>query len=171
MRRALTVAVAAALLAVVPATGAAATTVLRLDGIGPLRLGMTREAALAPGWLAHRAPGCELASPRPVTYRFTGPHAPAGIRGSAQFDGDLLTGLAFTRGVRTALGVRVGRTTPGRMVARYRSAGFRASARYDATFQGTFVTVRRPNGRQVLGAFADGPVITLIAIPAVPVCE
>jgi hypothetical protein len=66
-------------------TAGAATTLLRLDGIGPLKLGMTRAAALKTGWLADRAPGCELASPRPITYRFTGPKAPGGLRGSAQF--------------------------------------------------------------------------------------
>jgi hypothetical protein len=78
--------------------------------------------------------------------------------------------MAFTRGVRTATGVRVGRTTTARMVARYRTAGYEASARYDATFRGTFVTVRR-RGRQVLGGFAGGRVITTLAIPGVQTCE
>jgi len=163
----LTVAIAAS----VPVAPAAAATVLHLDGIGPLRLGMARTAALATGWLANRAPGCELASPRPITYRFTGRRSPAGLRGTAQFEGGVLTNLSFTRGVRTAAGVRVGRTTTGRMVARYRKAGFIASARFDRTFQGTFVTVRRRNGRRVLGAFARGRAITTIGLPVVPVCE
>ena len=43
------------------------------------------------------------------------------------------------------------------MVARYRAAGFTASARYESTFQGTFVRVRR-HGRDVVGGFADGRV-------------
>jgi hypothetical protein len=154
-----------------PVAAPAATTVLHLDGIGPLRLGVSRTAALSSGWLANRAPGCELASPRPVTYRFTGRRAPAGLRGVAQFDRGVLTNLSFTRGVRTATGVRVGRTTSARMVARYRAAGFVASARFVPTFQGTFVTVRRRNGRQVLGAFAERRVISIVGVPAVPVCE
>jgi len=155
--------------AVAPVAGAA--TVLHLDGVGPVRLGMTRTAALATGWLANRAPGCELASPRPVTYRFTGSRAPAGLRGTAQFDGGVLTNLSFTRGVRTAAGVTVGRTTTARMVARYRALGLLASARFDSTFEGTFVTVRRRNGRQVMSAFAERRAITTLAVPAVPVCE
>jgi hypothetical protein len=133
--------VVAASLAAAPSAGAA--TVLHLDGVGPLRLGMTRTAALATGWLANRAPGCELASPRPITYRLTGRRAPSGIRGVAQFDGGRLTNLSFTRGVRTVAGVTVGRTTTARMVARYRALGFRATARFVPTFAGTFVTVRR----------------------------
>jgi hypothetical protein len=155
----------------VPTARASATTVLHLDGIGPLRLGMPRAAAVATGWLADRGAGCELASPRPITYRFTGRRAPAGVRGVAQFDGDVLTALSFTRGVRTATGIRVGHTASSRMVTRYRAAGFRASAMFEPIFAGTFVTVRRRNGRQVLGAFAKRRRITEIAIPAIPVCE
>src|SRR3954462_5977793 len=90
---------------------AAATTRLHLDGIGPLKLGMTRTAALATGWLANRRPGCELASPRPLDYRFSGPNAPRGLHGSADFQGGKLRALSFTGGARTATGVTVGRTT------------------------------------------------------------
>src|SRR5690242_7434755 len=138
-----------------PASGAgAAPTPLRLNGIGPLKLGMTRAAALNTGWLAHRAPGCELVSPRPVTYLFTGAKAPHGLRGSAQFDRGRLTVVSFTRGVRTRVGVQIG-TPTARMVSKYRQAGFAASSMFSSTFAGTFVTVKR-HGRQVLGAFATG---------------
>ena len=153
-----------------PASAAdAATTLLRLDGIGPLKLGMTRTAAVKTGWLADRAPGCELASPRPITYRFTGPKAPRGLRGSAQFDRGRLSTVSFSRGVRTRVGVRIG-TATGQMVSKYRAAGFSASARFSPTFAGTFVTVKR-HGDQVLGAFAKGGHVKNLAIPAVPVCE
>jgi hypothetical protein len=156
----------------VPATeaGAASTTVVRLDGVGPLHLGMTRSAALATGWLAERRPGCPLGGRPPITYRLTGPQAPRTIRGSAEFENHRLSTLSFTRGVRTSTGVTVGRTTAARMVARYRTAGFTASARFESTFQGTFVRVRR-HGRDVVGGFADASVVTIIAIPAVSVCE
>lgn len=152
------------------AAGGPATTVLRLDGIGPLHLGMTRAAALGTGWLAGRRPGCPLGGTPPITYRFTGAKAPRAIRGSAEFVDDRLSTLSFTRGVRTSTGVTVGRTTATRMVARYRAAGFTASARFESTFQGTFVRVRR-HGRDVVGAFADSSVVTIVAIPAVAVCE
>jgi hypothetical protein len=159
------------LLAGAPAATASATTLLHLDGVGPLRLGMSRTAAVATGWLSNRGRGCELASPRPVTYLLAGRRAPGGLRGVAEFDSGKLTDLSFTRGVRTATGVRVGQTTSARMVARYRAAGFLASASFVDTFGGTFVRVRRRNGGDVLGAFTRGRVISTIAIPAVPVCE
>jgi hypothetical protein len=152
------------------AAGGPLTTVVRLDGIGPLHLGMTRTAALATGWLAGRQSGCPLGGTPPITYRFTGPKAPRAIKGSVEFENNRLTTMSFTRGVRTSTGVTVGRTTAARMVARYRAAGFTASARFERTFQGTFVRVRR-GGRDVVGGFTDGGALTIVAIPAVPVCE
>jgi hypothetical protein len=130
---------------------------------------MTRAAAVKTGWLADRAPGCELASPRPITYLFTGPKAPGGLRGSAQFDSGRLSVISFSRGVRTRVGVRIGAPT-ARMVSKYRNAGFGASSMFSPTFAGTFVTVKR-GGRQVLGAFARGGHVKSLAVPAVPVCE
>src|SRR3954464_5901639 len=167
----LVVASAAALLAAGAVPAGAATPVRPLDGIGPLKLGMTRTAALATGWLSNRSPGCELAGPpRPITYRLHGANAPAGLRGTADFRRGRLRNLSFTRGVRTGRGVTVGRTTTSRMVATHRRAGFGALARFDSVFRGTFVTVRR-NGRQVLGGFTSGSVLEILAIPVVPVCE
>ena len=162
---------ATALAAAAPA--GAATTRLRLDGIGPLKLGMTRAAAVATGWLAHRGTGCPLGgTPLPITYRFSGPGAPSGLHGTAEFDGGRLRNLSFSGGVRTATGVTVGRTTTARMVARYRSAGFAASAAFVSTFGGTFVRVRRrPGGADVIGGFARRRTVTTLAIPVVPVCE
>ena len=159
-----------ALSAATPAT-ATASTVLRLDGIGPLHLGMSRTAAVQTGWLAGRSTGCELGGPPlPVTYRFTGPKAPRGLVGTAEFHANRLRVLSFTRGVRTSTGVTVRRTTASRMVARYRQAGFTASARFVDTFQGTFVTIKR-HGQGVVGGFAEHRVLTMIAIPAIAVCE
>ena len=152
-------------------TAGAATTLLRLDGIGPLKVGMTRAAAVKTGWLADRAPGCELASPRPITYRFTGPKAPGNLRGSAQFERGRLSVVSFSGGVRTRVGVRIGAPT-SRMVSKYRNAGFAASSMFSSTFAGTFVSVQRERGgRQVLGAFAKGGHVKNLAVPAVPVCE
>jgi hypothetical protein len=164
-----TIAASAALLAAPAAAGA--ITVLRLDGIGPLKLGMTRTDAVATGWLANRATGCELGGPPlPITYRFTGPMAPSGISGSAEFRGGHLRGLSFTRGVRTTAGVTVGRTRLVRMYDRYRELGFTATAKYISTFQGTFLTVKR-HGHTVIGAFGRLRTVSIIAIPDVPVCE
>jgi hypothetical protein len=161
---------ASALALQAPAATPASTTVVRLDGIGPLRLGMTRTAALATGWLAGRRSGCPLGGTPPITYRFTGARAPRAIKGSVEFVDDRLSTMSFTAGVRTSTGVTVGRTTAARMVARYRAAGFTASARFDGTFQGTFVRVRR-HGHDVVGGFADAGAVSIVAIPAVSVCE
>jgi hypothetical protein len=160
----------AALVVPAVAAGGPSTTVLRLDGIGPLQLGMTRTAALGTGWLGGRRSGCPLGGTPPITYQFTGAKAPRAIKGSAEFEHNRLTAMSFTRGVRTSTGVTVGRTTTARMAARYRTAGFTASARFESTFQGTFVRVRR-HGRDVVGGFGEGRVVTIIAIPAVSVCE
>lgn len=174
MNRALVLSLAAALFASFASLAPAATpavAVLRLDGIGPLRLGMTREAARATGWLAQRRTGCPLGGPPlPITYRLAGPKAPRGIEGTAEFAGERLRSIALTRGVRTAAWVEVGRTSVRQMVLRSREAGLGARSRYDSTFAGTFVTVGR-NGRQVLGGFAEAGVVTVLGIPYVPVCE
>jgi hypothetical protein len=152
------------------------TPTLRLDGIGPLRLGMTRAAGLRTGWLARRGRGCELGGPPiPITYQLSGPRAPAGIKAVAEFDDGRLESVAVTRGVRTATGVIPGRTTARGMVNRYRDAGFAARAEFVGVFQGTFVTVRR-RGRQVIGGFARGRAtarrpLSVIGVPFVPTCE
>ena len=50
-----------------------APTTLRLDGVGPLKLGMRVTAARQTGWLAGRRTGCPLGGPPlPVTYRLSG---------------------------------------------------------------------------------------------------
>ncbi|MEA2265232.1 MAG: hypothetical protein QOE27_815 [Solirubrobacteraceae bacterium] len=150
-----------------PAPG---SVLLGLHAFGPLTLGMTRTAAVRTGWLAGRSTGCPLGGTPPITYRFTGRKAPPGIGGSAEFDAGRLRLMSFTRGVRTSTGVVVGRTTAAQMVSRYRGEGLSATARFDSTFGGTFVTVKR-RGRQVIGGFATrGPIVQL-AIPSVPVCE
>jgi len=132
---------------------------------------MKRSEALATGWLRDRGRGCELGGPPvPITYRLRGPGVPSGLRGVAEFQNHRLRTLWFTRGVRTVRGVTVGKTTFSRMVGRYRSDGFSASAQYVDTFRATFVNVRR-RGRDVLGGFAEGRVVTILGIPYVPTCE
>lgn len=149
----------------------AAPPTLRLDGIGPLRLGMRSDAALRTGWLARRGRGCELGGPPiPVTYRLTGPRAPGGIDGFAEFRFGRLRNLSFRGGVRTALGVVPGSTTKRRMAGLYRSAGFAVRSQFVDTFAGTFVTVARGR-RQVLGGFATRGIVRTIGIPYVPTCE
>ena len=60
-----------------PAHGA---TLVRLDGIGPLTMGMSRMAALDTGWLSNRHSGCPLGGkPYPIDYDLAGASAPAGI--------------------------------------------------------------------------------------------
>jgi hypothetical protein len=156
------------------AAPADAATLVGPGGIGPLKLGMSRSAALATGWLSNRHPGCELGGPPlPVDYDVDGAKAPAAITGTAEFVGGRLTNLAFRKGVRTATGVVPGTTSWPSMVTRYREAGYKVSARYEPTFGGTFVSVkRRHGGQQVLGGFAQrGQAVSALGVPYVPVCE
>lgn len=153
------------------AGGGGSSPVLRLDGIGPLRLGMSRADAVATGWLSDPGPGCELGGPPlPVVYKLKGPKAPAGIAGTAQFDRGTLRVLAFSSGVRTSFGVAIPGGTVAKLLQRARASGLSATSLYDQTFAGTFVTVNR-GGRQVLGAFAEKSAIGTLAVPYVPVCE
>ena len=153
-----------------PAHGA---TLLRLDGIGPLELGQSRLAALDTGWLSHRHSGCPLGGkPYPIDYDLNGSKAPRAITGSVEFAQGMLRSFVFTKGVKTATGVQPGKTTWTGMVTAYRSAGFKVSARYDSTFQATFVSVKRKTGGdQVIGALASGKVVTQLGVPYVPLCE
>jgi hypothetical protein len=147
-------------------------TLVRVDGIGPLKMGMSRMAALDTGWLSNRHSGCPLGGkPYPIDYDLEGSSAPAGIEGSAEFTGGTLTNLAFSSGIRTSTGVVPGKTTILGMLKRYRDAGFKASARYEETFDGTFVNVKRKGGKQLLSGFTNNKVISVIGIPYVPVCE
>ncbi len=153
------------------ADGRGPSPVLRLDGIGPLRLGMGRAEAVATGWLSDPGPGCELAgTPPPVVYRFKGPKAPPGLVGTVEFDRDTLRVFAFSAGVRTSFGVAIPGGTVADLLKRARAAGLSATSVYDATFAGRFVTVNQ-KGKQVLGAFATQSAIATIAVPYVPVCE
>lgn len=158
-------------LALALAAPAQAATPLRLNGIGPLKLGMSRMAALDTGWLSNRHTGCPLGGkPYPIDYDLEGSAAPSGIDGSVEFVGGEATNMSFRSGVRTSTGVVPGKTTWAGMVKRYRDAGLKASARYDDTFQGTFVRVKL-NGKQVMGGFADDKIVEVIGIPYVPTCE
>ncbi|MFL5846653.1 MAG: hypothetical protein ACJ762_18375 [Solirubrobacteraceae bacterium] len=156
------------LAAAAPAQGA---TMLRLNGIGPVKLGMARLAALDTGWLSNRHNGCTLGGkPYPIDYDLKGSSAPSGIEGSVEFAGGVATNMSFRSGVRTATGVVPGKTTLAGMVKRYRDAGAKASARYDQTFGGTFVTVKL-NGTQVIGGFGNKKIVDVLGIPFVPTCE
>lgn len=151
------------------AAGSAATPLMRLRGIGPVQLGMTRPAAVSTGWLAHKTLGCELASPRPVVFQFDGPKAPAGLKGSASFVGGKLVNISFRSGVHTRLGIRPGVSTVGAMIRAYRRGGFRVTNVFDSTFQARFITATR--GGRSIGAVASGAVIDTIAVPRIEVCE
>ena len=154
-----------------PAQGA---TLVRLDGIGPLKLGMSSTSALDTGWLSDKQTGCKLGGrPYPVDYRLAGAKAPTGITGSAEFSGGKLADMTFSKGVRTAAGVVPGVTSWPSMVKRYRDRGFKVVARYDEVFVGTFVTVKRKKGGDsVMVGFAEkGKSIGMIGVPYIPVCE
>jgi hypothetical protein len=151
-----------------PAT-AGASKLLRLNGIGPLKLGMARSAALGTGWLGRKTKGCKFA-PHPVTYTMTGTKAPAKVTGLVEFRHGKLTSISISHGVHTATGVIVGKSTSAQMVSDYRKAGFGASTAFDPTLGGRFTTVKR-NGSDVIQGFGVHKIVTLLAIPAVQLCD
>jgi hypothetical protein len=169
--RAVVVALAAVGLFASVAAGTTSLPALNPNGIGPLKLGMKRQAALATGWLAHRGTGCTLGGkPFPITYRFTGPKAPHGVSGTAQFDNGKLADMSFTAGVATATGVTIGKTSVKQMLADYRNAGYTASSNFLSMFGGTFVTVKK-KGKTVIQGFAPHKTITMLAVPFILVCD
>jgi hypothetical protein len=87
-----------------------------------------------------------------------------------QFQNGRLTSISATRGVHTAAGVVVGKTTHAQMVRDYGGPPFSASSMFNATLGGTFTTVKR-RGKTVLQGFGAHAKVTLLAIPAVQVCD
>jgi hypothetical protein len=157
---------------------ASATTVattsqqtLRLNGIGPLKLGMSRTAAVKTGWLSNRSTGCELGGPPlPIVYRLKGAAAPKGIAGSVTFNGGKLTNVSLDKGVRTDAGVTVGTTTLKQMVARYRSRGYKVNTDVSNVFGGTFVRVAKGT-RSVIDGFGSGTIVTSLGLPFIATCD
>jgi hypothetical protein len=151
------------------AHAAAATTLLRLDGIGPLKLGMSQSAALNTGWLAHRGKGCAEGGPVPVTYQFRGPRAPGGLSGAAEFTQGRLLIVSAGRGVRTPQGVTIG-SSAAQAVKRYRAAGFSALTQFSPDVAATFLTVNRGRKTVLMGTVAKRR-ITSLSVPFVAACD
>lgn len=173
MRLRTIVGLTAAVTVVMTATASAATPRLRLNGIGPLTIGMTKSQALATGWIANQQLGCELASPRPRVLDFTGPNAPAGLQGSVSFQRGTLTDITIARGAITRTGVQPGVTTARRMIRAYRDAGFVVTSRFDPVFQARFTTAYR-GGKTIVGlslGSSRNRVLRSVSVPFVPLCE
>jgi hypothetical protein len=153
------------------AAGGANGTTIRFDGIGPLRLGMTTERAVATGVLRSHAETClDGPVPLPVTYASDGPKAAPGAGYTAYFRSDRLTTIVFYRGVHTRLRIRPGVSTGAQMAARYRRAGYTVRTYWRREFLGTFVDVLR-RGRVVMTGFSQrGRPLTVVAIPSYPRC-
>lgn len=134
-----------------PAAAAAArrapsNTTLRLDGIGALRLGMTRNTAYKTGLIRTHSETClDRKKPLPISYGSDGPKAAPGSRFTAYFKGGRngrLTHILATAGVRTELGIRPGVSTVSQLTKAYRRAGFTIRTRTRRDFAGvTFVDV------------------------------
>lgn len=137
-----------------------APTTIRLDGIGPVRVGMKLRAVEATGWIRSTAETCFGGSvPLPTVSHSDGPRAAPGVSFGAYFRGrganSTLTNIMFASGARTELGIRPGVSTAAQMVARYRRAGFTVRTTYLREYGGTFVDVVR-RGKVVMTGFAQG---------------
>lgn len=139
---------------------APSNTTLRFDGIGAIRLGMTRNAAYKTGLIRSHADTClDGKKPLPVSYGSDGPKAAPGSRFTSYFRGGRngrLMHIFVTAGVRTELGIRPGVSTASEMMRVYRRAGYTVRARTRPDFAGvTFVDVLR-RGRVVMTAVTNG---------------
>lgn len=157
------------------AGGAASPATVRVDGVGPLKLGMTRAAAVRTGWLSDRTTGCELAGkPYPLVYRLDGKGAPAAVDGTATFANGRLTLFTFTAGVRLANGTTPGVTTLQQAKARFSAAPYSAQITTSQLDGSKMLRVRK-SGRDAFEAFTKTPdgkgPISLLGVPYVPVCD
>ena len=161
--------------AVVAARRTASPTTLRLDGIGPLRLGMSRNSAYAFGLLRSSTETCLGAKPPlPVSYASDGPRATPGVRFTAYFTGGRngkLTHVMVYDGARTELGIRPGVSTAAQMIARYKRAGYTVKTEWRGDLGATFVNVTR-RGKPVMTGMVNARLsakrtpLFLVAVPS-----
>ena len=135
-------------------------TTLRLDGIGPLRLGMTRNAAYKTGVIRSHSDTClDRKKPLPISYGSDGPRVAPGAKFISYFRGGRngrLTHIFASSGVRTQLGIRPGVSTAPEMIRAYRRAGYTVRSRTRRDFAGvTFLDVLS-RGRVVMTAVTNG---------------
>ncbi|MDO8189474.1 hypothetical protein Q5424_26270 [Conexibacter sp. JD483] len=154
-------------------------TLLRLDGIDKLRLGMTRNAGYATGQLRTTAETClDGKRPLPITYGSDGPKAAPAARYTAYFRGGRngrLTHVTAFGGVVTELGIRPGVSTGQQLVARYKRAGYTVRSEWVANLNATVIHVLRGR-RQVLDGLVSARLgrrrtpLTAVAIPRYFLC-
>jgi hypothetical protein len=154
-------------------------TTIRFDGIGPLRIGMTRDEVRATGWFRSTSTSYTCFTnplPLPTFASPDGPRAAPGATLTAYFRGGdgTLTHIMFANGARTALGIRPGLSTGLQMVAAYRRAGFTVRTSFHSEYNGTFVDVVR-RGRVVMTGLAprrlgDRIPLMTVAIPTYFTC-
>ncbi len=143
--------------AIVAARRAASPSTLRLDGIGSLRLGMTRSAAYATGVLRSSSQICLDRKSPPVAYVSDGPRATPGVKVTAYFPSgrnSRLTHLIASSGATTELGIRPGVSTAAQMIARYRRAGYAVKTQWIDDLGLTLVNVSR-RGRPVIAGMVN----------------
>ncbi len=139
---------------------APSNTTLRFDGIGAIRLGMTRNAAYKTGLIRSHSDTClDGKKPLPVSYGSDGSRAAPGSRFTSYFKGGRngrLTHILAIAGVRTELGIRPGVSTASEMIKVYRRARYTVRTRTRPDFAGvTFVDVLT-RGRVVMTAVTNG---------------
>ncbi len=160
---------AATIAGAAPAGAASAPTRVRLDGVGPITLGMTRADAAKTGWLSNPHRNCPDKGTVANGYELHGAKAPGGLGASVAFAGGTLRAISLEKGARTQTGVTVGVSTLTRMASAYRAAGYQVKAKRYPTVGGTYVTVRR-KGIIVVQGFGTGKLVQTLGLPFIPVC-
>lgn len=154
-----------------PASPAAAVPLLRLDGIGPLMLGMSEADAEATGWLSNRsAPWCPFAGTEDPTWDLAGPSAPAGVDGYLIFREGEIDQVVIRSGTTTDEGIGAGASF-GDLSDTYGGLGYEVDsyARFESFDD--FATVEQADEPRLMTTLNSDGSIEWIGVPYISVCD
>ena len=146
------------------------------DGLGPLRLGMSRSDALDSGWLGEPQETCSDmigggAAPGEYAYMLDGPQAPEGLSGSVEISDDEITTIGVSKSVAMPNGVTFDSAWDAtRAMETLQSAGYRVSV--TSTFEPEdSATATSPDGAEFGFYFSDARGSASVAIPTMSICD
>ena len=150
-----------------PSTTAAAASVIREDGIGKLRLGMTVAQAKATGEIGAVGPGCELGGPGELAADLLSGTA----KGIVTFSEDVIVGFMVRSGAKTAAGIGAGSTLAQIQQAYAKGYEIKTDDSYQEQFGFTLVSVYRGKHWFDFDVDAGSKKVGSVWVPNVRLCE
>lgn len=145
---------------------------LGLDGIGPLKIGMSESAAENTGWLSDRqVPWCPFASETDPSYQLEGPEAPAELDGLVIFMEGSLNQIVVRAGAATGEGIGIGTSTLDDLTEAYGTRGYQVDSYSRFEDYDDFATVNRGDETHLMAALGSGGEISLLGVPHLSVCD